>query len=954
LATPTVALVTEGAGASSTTHTITFTQTTGDRVVIFFAVDATARTLTIGDSFVNLTNTSATFHIFTKVLDGSEGGNCVITAGVATKSAWLAYNIQGHASGTAPVFSTVATGTSNAPESSTLSPTGGSAQYLWLSAFGQAGEEADDDTWCNSAPSTPGTFTGLVQKTTTTSGLPAVNCEVASAQYASETATVDPGAFDTDQNLAWRAYTVAIYPATATSVYPDCASGTGASYQPVPKPAPSAGHAAGTGTAYEPSRYAMAALALGPVAYWRLGEASGTNADNVQGNASFDGVYVNTPTLGVTGGLTGDADTAITLAAASYEYVHVDRGSFPQMTTDGTLSCWFKLTTVGVAQVLIDDDFNNGPFLYVNSSNQLVGRLGYDDGASASAAPVGSTVLTTGVWYDVFLTFDATDCYIYLNGQQDGAGAHVSVTHAMGTQTAAISFGRRTSYTDLYLDGSLDEGAFWTRALSAAEVQALYVVGLRAVLAGHAAATGSAYQPTISTGKSVDAGLAEATGTAYSPPIKFALVGLAGGTGAANAPPASVAPSAGSAAGAGSAYQPAASLKPNAGVAAATGSAYGPPIKYAPAGLASGTGAAYLDSTKVAPAAGNAAGTGAGNAPVPKPAPSAGAATGTGSASQPSPNPAPNAGSAEGTGSAYPTTMQYALAGAASGTGAGYGASENVAPNAGCAEGIGTAYEPTVETGGTATSVYPDCASGTGDAYSSSTKVNVNVEGGATGTGAAFAPTATVAPSAGAASGTGDAHGPTLTCASNAPAGHASGTGASYPTTMQYALAGHASGTGAAYEPTTKVDPNAGNAAGTGAAYAAVGNVGPSAGAAAGTGSAYEPTVDTGGVPVPVWTTPADTVTMTATPVLAFTIPALASPMHFYLQLDTANTFDTGSLRTHDSSVSQTNWEYWDGGAWVAIPVGGVDDAYGGNAAHYTVTSDLAAVTWYRRIRAGA
>ena len=48
--TPTVALVTEGAGASATTHTITFTQTTGDRVVIFFANDATARTLTIGDS----------------------------------------------------------------------------------------------------------------------------------------------------------------------------------------------------------------------------------------------------------------------------------------------------------------------------------------------------------------------------------------------------------------------------------------------------------------------------------------------------------------------------------------------------------------------------------------------------------------------------------------------------------------------------------------------------------------------------------------------------------------------------------------------------------------------------------------------------------------------------------------------------------------------------------------
>jgi len=217
--TPTVRGVTEGAGASSTTHSITFTQTTGDRVVIFLAFDATARTLsTVGDSFTNLTNTSATFHILTKVLDGSEGGTMDVTIAVASKSAWLAYNITTgtHASGTAPVFSTVATGTSTAPNSATLSPSGGSAKYLWLSAFDQRGEEADDDTWTSAAPSTPGTFTGLVQKTTGTSGAVTVNGSVAAAQYAAETATVDPGAFTVAQSLAWRAYTVAIYPFTTT------------------------------------------------------------------------------------------------------------------------------------------------------------------------------------------------------------------------------------------------------------------------------------------------------------------------------------------------------------------------------------------------------------------------------------------------------------------------------------------------------------------------------------------------------------------------------------------------------------------------------------------------------------------------------------------------------------------------------------------------------------------
>jgi len=215
MASPTVYGITEGAGASSTTHSITFTQTTGDLVVIFLNFDVTARTLsTVGDSFTDLTATSARFHILTKVLDGSEGGSMDVTIAVASKSAWLAYNIQGHASATAPVFSTVATGTSTAPDSATLSPSGGSADYLWISAFSQAGEEADDDTWCSAAPSTPGTFTGLVQKTTGTTGAVTINGSVAAAQYAATAATVDPGAFTVAQSLAWRAYTVAVYPQT--------------------------------------------------------------------------------------------------------------------------------------------------------------------------------------------------------------------------------------------------------------------------------------------------------------------------------------------------------------------------------------------------------------------------------------------------------------------------------------------------------------------------------------------------------------------------------------------------------------------------------------------------------------------------------------------------------------------------------------------------------------------
>lgn len=210
MASPSVTARTETAPAAGTSLTLNFAQVTGERVVIFLALSDTAQALsTVGDGFTNLTNTNATFHILTKVLDGSEGGNVVVTVGASTKAASLAYNISGHDADTAPEFSTVATGTSTGPDPGSLTPTGGGKDYLWLAAFRQNGEEADDDTWCNSAPTN---YTNLIQKTTGIGGVASTNGSVASAERALTAATEDPGVFNTDQSLAWRAYTVAVYP----------------------------------------------------------------------------------------------------------------------------------------------------------------------------------------------------------------------------------------------------------------------------------------------------------------------------------------------------------------------------------------------------------------------------------------------------------------------------------------------------------------------------------------------------------------------------------------------------------------------------------------------------------------------------------------------------------------------------------------------------------------------
>lgn len=102
------------------------------------------------------------------------------------------------------------------------------------------------------------------------------------------------------------------------------------------------------------------------------------------------------------------------------------------------------------------------------------------------------------------------------------------------------------------------------------------------------------------------------------------------------------------------------------------------------------------------------------------------------------------------------------------------------------------------------------------------------------------------------------------------------------------------------------------------------------------------------------WTTPSDGATITATPVLTFLIPQGVGPVVFELELDTVNTFDGVDYRRYRSHIDATGWEYWNGTSWVAVPTSGVAASFAGNEARFTVPTDLAAGTWYRRIRGGA
>lgn len=205
--------------SAGVTHTINYPGTivAGDTLLLILGKGSVAATMGAVTGWTEITdeNSARGGFIAWKKAAGTETGTIDFTASAATKSASIMYAISGATdpSVTPPEASTVATGTSDAPNPTTCTPTGGAKDYKWITFFilGGAGEEADDDTWCNNAATN---YSNLLQKT---SGIAGTNigayiaaCD-RNANAASEDAAWPAGT--TDQSLAWRAWTIALHPA---------------------------------------------------------------------------------------------------------------------------------------------------------------------------------------------------------------------------------------------------------------------------------------------------------------------------------------------------------------------------------------------------------------------------------------------------------------------------------------------------------------------------------------------------------------------------------------------------------------------------------------------------------------------------------------------------------------------------------------------------------------------
>lgn len=139
--------------------------------------------------------------------DGTEGSTIAVATAASAKAVAISWRITGAADpATQPPQRALAIGSGTTPNPPSLTPSGGSRDYLWLAIYGSDGETALPPTFpANYATSQASEGSGSADSTTT-------NVRMAGASRQLNAASEDPGTYTVSGSRSWTAVTIAIPP----------------------------------------------------------------------------------------------------------------------------------------------------------------------------------------------------------------------------------------------------------------------------------------------------------------------------------------------------------------------------------------------------------------------------------------------------------------------------------------------------------------------------------------------------------------------------------------------------------------------------------------------------------------------------------------------------------------------------------------------------------------------
>ncbi len=173
----------------------------------------------------------------------------------------------------------------------------------------------------------------------------------------------------------------------------------------------------------------------------------------------------------------GKVGQAFNFDPASGTVVAPDSASL-RLTNQLTIEAWINARTLSgpggyaiVSKLGIATGNNGYQFGLVGTTLQ---GLFNSPGVGWPSATISSgSIIATGLWYHVAYTYDQSAMKLYCNGQP--VATNVIGAHAIATSTSDLRISGAD--THCYFDGLIDEPAVYSRALSAAEITAIYNAG---------------------------------------------------------------------------------------------------------------------------------------------------------------------------------------------------------------------------------------------------------------------------------------------------------------------------------------------------------------------------------------------------------------------------------------------------------------------------------------------
>lgn len=224
--------------------------------------------------------------------------------------------------------------------------------------------------------------------------------------------------------------------------------------------------------------YVDEVLADSPWCYWRLGDTSGTNAEDSSPN-NRDGTYNGSPTLNETGALNVTQDNGAVLFDATDDYCR-SNAIFNNSTV--TLEVWFDYS--GTPPAAGDYGFICGcmdaPGSGTTDKDLFIDDAGnpgwyiFDESAGTPRFADSATPLSTG-WNHIVGTDDGSTMRLYLDGVEvavNAAGGGGFTGYGNNNVFIADSPPNLDTRDVVRLAGKRDEFAIYTSALDASRILA--------------------------------------------------------------------------------------------------------------------------------------------------------------------------------------------------------------------------------------------------------------------------------------------------------------------------------------------------------------------------------------------------------------------------------------------------------------------------------------------------